>query len=113
MRLINFWIALLLILMGPILYLVVRTDGHGQQPAPRTVTTYAAGVIQINSTTVGRHTFTTAIPSSAGCAAGPLSDITRMSSIGWQVATTTTAITITLSRAGTGRFWFLCFVAVN
>jgi hypothetical protein len=105
---------LLLLLMGLVLYLVVRTDhAHAQQAAPRTVATYAAGIIQINSTTTGHHTFTTPIPSTAGCAAGPQSDITRMSSIGWQVATTTTGVTITLSRAGTGRFWFMCFVATN
>jgi hypothetical protein len=111
MRLILVSLTILLLVAAGFIILAVR--GHAQQASPRTVATYAAGVIQINSTTTGHHAFTTAIPSTAGCAAGPLSDITRMSSIGWQVATSTTGVTITLSRAGTGRFWFLCFVAVN
>ena len=111
MRLISTWV-LVLFLLALVIWLMVKR-GHAQQASPRTVATYAAGVIQINSTTTGHHTFHTVLPASAGCAAGPLSDITHMSSIGWQVATTTTGVTITLSRAGTARFWFLCFTAAN
>jgi hypothetical protein len=105
--------SLTILLLAAVGFIILAVRGGAQQAAPRTVNTYAAGIIQINSTTSGKHAFTTALPSTAGCAAGPLSDITRMSSLGWQVATTTSDITITLSRAGTGRFWFLCFTPVN
>jgi hypothetical protein len=111
MRVINTWLIVMLLLA--LIICIITRNNHVRAQAPRTVTTYSAGVIQINSTTIGTHHFATALPAGVGCAAGPLSDITRMSSIGWQVATTTTSVTITLSRAGTGRFWFLCFAPVN
>jgi hypothetical protein len=73
----------------------------------------AAGTITVANATTGAHTFASALPAGAFCGAGPQFDPATLPSLTFGVTNTTTSVTITLSAAGSGTFWFICTSAVN
>jgi hypothetical protein len=113
-RKIPIWVGVVL-LVG--IELVVIRAGAQKTPTPYAPPSsspiVSAGTIQINNATSGTYVFPSAIPSGAVCASGPLSDIAQLPSLGWVTSDTTLAVTITLSAAGTGTFWFICYTSMN